>query len=411
MDDFKIKNMLLEFRCSNFLSIKEEIVLNISTVNAYTEHSDSHIIQNIGRTDIKLLKSIAIYGSNGGGKSNLIRAMDFMKELLRSSFKDSLEPTAEKKIWNYYHRLSTETVDKPSTFEISFLIEGIIYRYGFSVHEWTITKEWLYKTEKRETMLFERIGMDFKINESGFAEGDRYKDVNPNVLLLNYLAQHNAFESSKIFKWFRGLNIMDGLNDVYVKSYTRKLLETNEQFGKWINYALRFLEIKNISIEENELVAVHQKYDENKFVAGQVNFRVDTEESAGSRKLIYLLGGLFTTLRQGTLFVIDEFDSKLHPNLSRKLVELFHKYNVNGAQFIIAAHDPTILDNEIYRRDQIWFIDKNQFGASELYPMSQFKASSNGLRGTSDYRKMYLNCHFGAAESMDISDELINLIR
>jgi len=403
--------MFLEFKCSNFLSIKDEVKLNMSTVNTYTEHTDTHIIKNSSREDLMLLKSVAIYGSNGGGKSNLIQAMDFMKGLLRNSFKNSLEPKTEKSVWNYHHRLSTETINKPSAFEMSFIIEGIIYKYGFSVQDWIITREYLFKTDKRETMLFERTGSKFKINEAGFAEGERYKDVNPNVLLLNFLAQHNAPESSKIFNWFSVFNIMDGLDDRYVKSYTRKLLETDKQFKKWITVALRFLEIKVVSIEDNELVAVHQKYDENKFIAGQVNFRVDTEESIGTRKLIYLLGGLYTTLRTGTTFVIDEFDSKLHPNLSRKLVELFHAHNVNSAQFIITAHDPTLLDNEIYRRDQIWFIDKDQFGASELYPMSHFKAAANGLRGTSDFRKMYLNCHFGAAESMDISDELTNLIR
>lgn len=403
--------MFLEFKCSNFLSIKDEITLNMSTVNAYNEHTETHIIENTGRTDLKLLKSVAIYGSNGGGKSNLVQAMNFMKRLLRNSFKNSLEPEAEKPVWNYYHRLSTETVNKPSLFEMSFIIEGIIYRYGFSVQDWTITKEWLYKTDKRETMLFDRKGSNFKINEASFPEGERYKDVNPNVLLLNYLAQHNAPESSKIFEWLKAFNIMNGLKDTYVKDYTRNILETDERFKKWISFALQFLEIKLVAIENNELVAVHPKYDENNFVTGQVNLRVDTEESVGTRKLIYLLGGLYNTLRTGRTFIIDEFDSKLHPNLSRKLVELFHKHNVNGAQFIITAHDPTLLDNEIYRRDQIWFIDKDQFGASELYPMSQFKAAANGLRGTSDYRKMYLNCHFGAAESMNISEELTKLIK
>jgi AAA15 family ATPase/GTPase len=403
--------MFLEFKCSNFLSIKDEVVINMSVVNTYSEHSDTHIIDDCGRTDLKLLKSIAIYGSNGGGKSNFVQAMNFMKRLLRSSFKDSLEPKAKKSVWNYYHRLSNDTINKPSKFELSFIIQGVIYRYGFSVEDWLITSEWLYKTDKRETMLFERNGSDFKINETSFSEGEKYRDVNSNVLLLNFLAQHNAPESSKIFQWFSVFNIMDGLEDTYVKDYTRKLLETDEKFKKWITYALRFLEIKEVSIFEGKLVAVHQKYDENKFVSGQVNFRVDIEESVGTRKLVYLLGGLYTTLRTGTTFVIDEFDSKLHPNLSRKLVELFHKHNIKGAQFIITAHDPTLLDNDIYRRDQIWFIDKDQFGASELYPMSQFKAAADGLRSTSDYRKMYLNCHFGAAESMDISEELTNLIK
>lgn len=403
--------MFLEFKCSNFLSIKNQITLNMSTVNAYKEHVDSHTIENLNKEGFKLLKSIAVYGSNGGGKSNLIYAMNFMKDLLRNSFKDSLESKTEKSVWNFHHRLSTETIDKPSTFEMSFIVKGIVYKYGFAVQDWVIKREYLFKTDQRETMLFERSGSKFKINEKGFPEGKRYRDVNSNVLLLSFLAQHNAPESSKLFHWFDVFNIMDGLDDHYVKNYTRKLLETDQSFVKWVSVALRFLEIKTVSIEDSKLVAVHQKYDENKFVTGQVNLNVDTEESIGTRKLIYLLGGLYSTLRNGSIFVIDEFDSKLHPNLSRKLVELFHVHNVHNAQFIITAHDPTLLDNEIYRRDQIWFIDKDQFGASELYPMSQFKAAENGLRGTSDYRKMYLDCHFGAAEGMTITDELTNLIR
>ncbi|MCD8446650.1 AAA family ATPase [Tenacibaculum finnmarkense] len=402
--------MFLEFKCSNFLSIKDEVILNMTPISSYGEHNDTHIIKESGREDIQLLKSIAVFGSNGGGKSNLIQAMEFMKDLLHNSFKDSLEPKEDRPFWKYHHRLSTETINNPSSFEMSFIIDGIIYKYGFSIQNWIITREYLTKTDKRETILFDRTGSNFKINETSFSEGKRYKDVNSNVLLLNFLAQHNAPESSKIFHWFNIFNIMDGLDDSYVKSHTKELLETDGRFKKWITVALRFLEIKTVSIEDNELVAVHQKYDENNFITGQVSLRVDSEESNGTRKLIYLLGGLYATLKSGTTFIIDEFDSKLHPNLSRKLVQLFHKHNINGAQFIITAHDPTLLDNDIYRRDQIWFIDKDQFGASELYPMSQFKATQ-GLRGSSDYRKMYLNCHFGAAETMEISSELTNLIR
>ncbi len=403
--------MIIEFKCSNFLSIKDEVKLNMSTVKSYTEHTETHVIKDTGREDIELLKSIAIYGSNGGGKSNLLEAMNFMKSLIHNSFKDSLEPKAEKPAWNFHHRLSTDTIDKPSSFELSFIIKNVIYRYGFSIQDWIITKEYLFKTDKRETMLFERNGSKFKINEASFKEGEKHKEVNSNVLFLNFLAQYNSTESSKILGWLKVFNIMDGLEDKYVKSYTQKLLETNEQFKEWVAIALRFLEIKDVIIENDQMFAVHQKYDENNFVIGQVNLLVDKEESLGTRKLIYLLGGLYTTLKAGTVFIIDEFDSKLHPNLTRKLVELFHIHNVNRGQFIITAHDPTLLDNKIYRRDQIWFIDKDQFGASELYPMSQFKAASDGLRGSSDYRKMYLNCHFGAAESLDISDELTNLIR
>lgn len=401
--------MLIEFNCTNFLSFKDKAILNMTSVDAYNEHSDNHIIKNTGREDLQLLKSVAIYGSNGGGKSNFMSAMNFMKNIITSSFKDSLDPEKARPTWNFHHRLSSKTINNPSTFETSFVIEGIIYRYGFSIQEWTIIGEWLYRTDKRETKLFERSGMDFDITKASFLEGEDHRHVNSNVLLLSYLAQHNAPESSKVFNWFRKYNIMDGLDNNYVKNYTRKLLEQNPKFREWTGVAIKFLEINGIEVDGDELVAVHNKFDENLFVTEQVKLRVETEESHGTRKLIYLLGGLYDTLSSGIPFAIDEFDSKLHPNLTRKLVEFFHKYNSNGSQFIITVHDPTLLDKDIYRRDQIYFIDKDQFGASEIYPMSNFKASE-GLRSTSDFRKMYLNCHFGAAESMNINDELINLL-
>ena len=253
--------MLIEFKCTNFLSFKGEAILNMTTIDAYDEHADTHIVKNKGRDNLKLLKSIAIYGSNGGGKSNFLHAMGFMKTIISTSFKNSLDPVIDMKTWNYSHRLSTESVNKPISFEMSFIIDRIIYRYGFSIQNWTIVSEWLYRTDKRETMLFDRKGMDFKINNKSFTEGDNYKQVNPNVLFLSYLAQHNATESSSVFNWFRSLNVMDGLENNFVKNYTRDLLEKNSMFKKWVPIALRFLEISDVEIEGGELVALHNKFD------------------------------------------------------------------------------------------------------------------------------------------------------
>ena len=122
--------MFIEFRCENFLSFKDEAILNMTTVDTYEEHSSTHIIKNTEREGINLLKSIAIYGSNGGGKSNFMTAIRFMKSIVSKSFRDSLEPDIERDTWNFHHRPSTQTVNKPSTFEISFLEDKKIYRYG-----------------------------------------------------------------------------------------------------------------------------------------------------------------------------------------------------------------------------------------------------------------------------------------
>jgi AAA15 family ATPase/GTPase len=105
---------------------------------------------------------------------------------------------------------------------------------------------------------------------------------------------------------------------------------------------------------------------------------------------------------------IDELDAKLHPNLSKKILDFFHKFNFHNAQFVFTAHDALLLDKEIFRRDQIWFVDRTKFGVSQLYPMSEFDASV--VRNTSDFKKKYLDSVFGAAESINITKELIGLL-
>jgi AAA15 family ATPase/GTPase len=399
--------MLIEFKCRNFLSFKDEVCLNLTTVDTYTEHKDTHILK---KNKLNLLKSIALYGSNGGGKSNLSKAITLMSTLIHYSFSDSLKKDEERGDWNGDFKLCNSTIGKPSMFEVSFFVGEDIYRYGFETYNWEVVSEWLYKTEKRETLLFSRKGNEFKINETRFEEGKRYKEVNQNVLFISFLAQYNSGESGKVFNFFKKLNIVNAISDDHISHVTRKLLKDDDKFKKWLSIALQFLEISSVHVssDEKELFSKHPVYDENNLLTGFTDFSVERDESDGTKKLIYLLGAIYHTLKNGCVFVIDEFNAKLHPNLSLKIIELFHKYNNNGAQFIITVHDPTLLDKDVYRRDQFWFVDRNQFGSSELYPMSNFKAT-DGLRSMSDFRKKYLNSDFGAAESIELTQEFINI--
>lgn len=401
--------MLIEFKCRNFLSFKDETSLNLTTIDTYSEHPETHLIKN-ARSDDSLLKSIAIYGSNGGGKSNITRAISLMDELVHDSFKESLSKKEDRPDWNFYHKLSSTTSQKSTMFEVSFIDEGIIYRYGFEIYNWNVVSEWLYKTDKRETMLFDRIGKDISFNENSFPEGNRKEEVNSNVLFISLLAQYNGYESGKVFSFFDNLNVVSGLDDKHISHVTKNLLNKDDKFNKWLTVALKFLEINSVLISSDgtSLITKHPVYDNDNILSGFADFIVEKEESEGTQKLIFLLGAIYDTLMHDKLFVIDEFDSKLHPNLSLKLIKLFHEYNNGSAQFIITAHDPTLLDKEIFRRDQIWFVDRNQFGSSELYPMSDFKAT-DGLRSMSDFRKKYLNSDFGAAESIEFSNEFIKL--
>jgi len=403
--------MLIEFKCRNFLSFKDEMTLNLTSIDSYSEHKATHIIKS-KKAGLKLLKSIAVYGSNGGGKSNLTRAMTFMDDLIHTSFRDSLNKDEEWEEWDGYFKLCPSSTKEPSMFEVSFFVDKDIYRYGFEVYNWKITGEWLYKTEKRETLLFKRTGDKFKINKIRFQEGERFKEVNSNVLFISFLAQYNAGESGKVFNFFRDINVINALDDRHTRHVTKKLLKDDKNFSKWLSIALQFLEINSIDVssDDKDLLAQHPVYDENNLLTGFIDFNVEKNESEGTKKLINILGAIYDTLKWGKVFFIDEFNSKLHPNLSLKIIKLFHEFNNNGAQFIITAHDPTLLDKDVFRRDQIWFVDRNQFGASELYPMSNFKAA-DGLRSMSDFRSKYLKSDFGAAESMEITNEFINITK
>jgi AAA15 family ATPase/GTPase len=400
--------MLIEFTYSNFLSYKDETSLLMTPVKSFKEHNDTHILKNNG---FQLLKTAAIYGKNGGGKSNFISAMGFVKRTIHNSFADSLKKEEDRGRKNYNFKLNERSENLPSCFEVSFLLEDdVIYRYGFEINGFEIIKEWLFKKVGTETPLFERNRNKFKINSTSFSEGNKYKkDVNSNVLFLSHLAQNNTNVASKVFEWFKNLNVVSGLDDRHYKNVTKNLLIEVPEFKAWLSLAVKFLEISNIEASKDKnIVTYHNIFDENNVVVNSVAFDFEREESQGTKKLVYLLGAIYDTLMKSKVLFIDELDSKLHPNLSKKLLELFHRLNLRNAQFIFTAHDAVLLDKELFRRDQIWFVDRNKFGASELYPMSEFNAEV--VRNTSDYRKKYLDSVFGAAATLDITDELIKLM-
>ena len=400
--------MLIEFKFKNFTSYKDENRILLTKVKSFKELEKTHIINT--SKGIDLLKSSAIYGSNGGGKSNFIDAMQFMKDAIHNSFSESLKKDEDRGRTDYYFKLSSLTENEPSFFEISFLKNDAIYRYGFEILGFEIVSEWLFKKIDTETPLFERKGNNFKINSKGFSEGNKYKkDVNSNVLFLSYLAQNNAKESSNVVEWFFKVNVISGLDDSNHKNATSLLLTKSQKFKAWLNLAVRFLEISNIdTTKDKDLVTYHNKFDENNIIIDSVAFDFETDESQGTRKLIYLLGALYDTLIHGKILFIDDLDSKLHPNLTKKILEFFHKFNFKNSQFIFTAHDAILLDKDLLRRDQIWFVDRNKFGSSELYSMSDFDAAV--VRNTSDFRKKYLESVFGAAETIEITNDLIDLM-
>jgi len=399
--------MLISLKFKNFFSYKDETQLLMTSVKAFKELQNSNVVK---LREFDILKTAAIYGSNGGGKSNFIKAMGFMSRVIHNSFADSLKKEEDRLRYDRQFRLDANSEDSPTEIEVVFVRNGIIYRYGFHMLRDIIIREWLYQKREVETMLFERRNSQFDINANSFAEGNKYKkSVNANVLFLSYLAQNNAKVSSEVFDFFDNVNVVSALSNEHYEKVTKELLNSNPKFKIWLSYAVKFLKISNVEINTNDkILTYHNKFDSNNFVIDTVSFDLDSEESEGTKKLIYLLGAIYDTLQWGRILFIDEFDSKLHPNLSEKLIRFFHKYNQNRAQVILTLHDSNLLDKEIFRRDQIWFVDKNKVGSSEFYSLSEFDSSV--VRSTSDFRKKYLELTFGAADSIEITKPLIDLM-
>ncbi|MFB6454169.1 ATP/GTP-binding protein [Chitinophaga sp. Hz27] len=400
--------MLIEFKFKNYLSFKDEVSFLMTPVKSFKEKEKENIIKT-GK-GIELLKVAAVYGANGSGKSNFIAAYYEFANVIFNSFRDSLNPEKQRKIYQKHFLLST-TADKENTmFEVSFIQGQYIYRYGYEIFRNTIKKEWLYRKLDREILLFNREEQDFQINRESFAEGEKYHaEVNNNVLMLSHLAQHNQPVSKDVLEWFYSTIAMDGIDQKPYTQITVSLLKDEPEFKEWVTIVLKYLEIANIEADEKdgEVITYHKKYDANNLIVSSVPFD-QAMESDGTRKLIHILGPIFLTLRLGGVLLIDEFDCKLHSNLTKKLLSLFQQYNKHNAQFIFTAQDTNLLDKELLRRDQIWFTSKDQFGVSTLYSMSEF--SVKAVRNTSDFAKKYLDNTFGAADTLEITKKLTDLL-
>lgn len=400
--------MLIELKFRNFLSFKDETSFLMTTVKSFKEHLETNIINT--QREFDLLKSAVVFGANASGKSNFLFVMASMSDVVLNSFSNSLKKEEERTSQNFSFKLNSQTEKANTMFEVSFLVGSYIYRYGFEINNFEIKKEWLYRKNEREVNLFTRENDVFIVNQDSFQEGEKYKnDVNSNVLLISHLAQNNQIISKNVVNWFSRINVISGLYDLNYSKYTANLLISDASFKKWTSLALKYLEITNIEAgeKEGEIITYHNKYDEQNLLIDSVAFNLSME-SDGTKKLIHSLGPIYNTLKYGRILFVDEFDSKLHPNLSKKIIELFHKFNQKGAQLIFSAHDSNLLDKTLFRRDQIWFAEKDQFGVSSLYSLSDFNAQT--VRNTSAFDKKYLANEFGAAETLEISENLIKLL-
>ncbi|MGB3655273.1 MAG: ATP-binding protein [Rivularia sp. (in: cyanobacteria)] len=413
--------MLIEFSVGNYRSFKEPVTFSMVAANlvAKDKELDENNVFAVDN-ELKLLKSAAIYGANASGKSNLAKALEFMKSFMVNSSRETQSTDA---ITVEPFRLSTDTEDKPSYFELVFLMDGKRYRYGFKANQKQIISEWLYYVPKvRETKLFEREINSFKISKSYEASGIQ-KRTRDNALFLSVSAQFNVGFAENILEFVNHeLNIISPSQQDICLIYTIDCLINDDNKNDILKLLKKLdLGIDNIQVELRDFTndtfpnnlpdnmkqitldlkrantasidTMHQKFDENNNYHSIEKFNFKNHESEGTQKLFALSGLLIQTLKEGDVLIIDELDARLHPLITTAIVELFNskEANPNNAQLIFMTDDTNLLSNKLFRRDQIWFTEKNRYGATDLYSLAEYK-----IRNDASFESDYIKGRYGA---------------
>lgn len=398
--------MLVNFTFKNFRSFKNEMTLSMEAA-PIQELSDA-VVKSC---DEELLPVAVMYGANSSGKSNVLKALKAMRDVLLNSVKLNPKDRLDAEPFS----LDLTSGDEPTSFEIQFTLNGSRFRYGFDYTAEAIIAEWLYEKRpgEREFELFLRSGNEFKISKTRFAEGLGKQSATPdNRLFVSLVAQLNGKVSQAILDWFSNIDYMSGME---MNGYEGKTLDMifSEENGS--NEILKFLgaanlgftglEITKDSTGENKIEAksVHNIFDSNGCAIQKNSFPVDKMESEGTKKIIEIAGPIFDAILNGKILIVDELDAKLHPFLTRKIISLFMDKGINskGAQLIFATHDTNLLNIQYLRRDQIWFTEKDKSDSTDLYSLVEFRDDAgNKVRNDRNIEKDYINGRFGAIPFM-----------
>lgn len=383
--------MLVQFKVKNVLSFKEEAVLDMSAIHAYKEH-ESNLI-DIGIKE-KFLRVAAIYGANASGKSNLYLAMRYFQKIIVESLNNA-DDGAKTAIKRYYLPFSFEDGEDNSEFEIVEILQGFEYSYGFEYNANCIVAEWMYRKNlktNRTVTVFERTTHAVDFGASVRNECDVYKEQIPeDSLVLSFFNRLKL--KTEVFKiLYTGIMSMlvvptDFCEDTGILEMFLPTVIANEK-----EKLIRFLTaidsgIKDVVYEDGEkeprFFTIHKGKGGGDYM---LNLFLESEGTLKSI-MLYIYAGMAIT-GNGSLFV-DELNVKLHPLLLKFIVDLFYEQN-STAQLIYTTHDTTLMDKKFFRRDQIWFVQKDEYGYSSLVALSDFK-----IRFDASFEKDYLSGVYG----------------
>lgn len=401
--------MLIEFSVTNFLSFKEKNTFSMIA------SSDNTLIDNIKKIgNEKILKITALYGANASGKTNLFKILSTVSSMLKHS--NFLEPNLLLPITPF--KLDNKTINKPSEFEIKFLVDGIRYLYGFKADRKNVYEEYLtYYPKGRPVKIFLRKNINnYSFNSSDEKKLNDIKEKNtPNKFFIATATNWNYEKTKPAFDFLTNkLGVVMSQEQIDNYSYN---MYYNDKDKKLENFALSFLEKADFNIKGYKIIEEKMTEDKlrtvpniiksfipvnapiykvnTKHIINGTEFEFDiSEESSGTQIIFSYIPVLKDVLDNGKVLIIDEFDKSLHPFIVKYIVEIFNdtKINKKGAQLIFNTHDTNLLDLELLRRDQIWFTEKNsKDGSSTIYPLDDFS-----VRKTENIEKGYLLGRYGA---------------
>lgn len=405
--------MLLEFRVRNYRSIRDEQALTL-VASGDKELAATHLAPTGLKAAPNALRSVVVYGPNASGKSSLLRALDYLRAVVAESA-TIIQPGQTYNVQPF--KLDAASAQQPTEFEITFLLSGVRHQYAFSMTPQRIVSESLlvYRSSK-PTQLFSRHveGDGYNYEFSTYLTGPRklwQESTRPNALFLSMAAQLNSEQLSPVFNWIvRNITFLPAGASV-LPDFTTALLAT-EQGRASIR---EFLSAADISIADVQAVprkGMHAQWvmgasglqasqEEREFMMpvfehstpkGSAKFELH-DESEGTQRLYGLIAPVLDCLRDGHVLVVDELDSSLHTLLVRRLITMFQtpELNSNGAQLIFSTHDTSLLDHTLFRRDQIWFTEKDADQATCLYPLTDFSP-----RKQEAWERGYLTGRYGA---------------
>ena len=392
--------MLIRFSFKNFKSFKNENCLDMEATSL-KEHE-----YNVAKTENgEYLKVSAIYGANASGKTNVLQAFDYMKKrILVSDDSKKNSPIDEESIYSFMIN------NAPIALEVEILAKNNkIYKYGFEVLKDTIISEWLFeKRVNKIYAIFERENNNVSMKPNKISD---LVNIDERTLFLNIYSKidRNNEDFSNVYDWFVNSMYLDLGNPNFERFINNRVslkILSDENYKKEL---LKFIKtfdsgIEGIKTTPDSLEAVKSN---NGIIDIEVLHRGENGElkalpfyleSNGTRKMFHLFDFFMDALKNGMVLFVDELDAKLHPLLTRYIINLFHnsQTNIGNGQLIYSTHDTVNLNKETFRRDEIWFAEKDKDGVSKIYSLADYKINDVKVRNDATYNKDYLSGRYGA---------------